>query len=591
MSRVQVGRGIIPRLYHDIYEMEILTNVPVDDQFSSPKQIRWAGNVAGGKLLVANDPASNYYISGRNSDLSFYSKWFISAGNIIYGCDADSSNVYSIIGSAGGIYKHNLNINTKTYFPGIAASPRMIDASGDPLHVYVTSNNATDGHGVRMVTKSSMTVTTVGGNPVQILATGTGNNQFTNPLGVLFVSTGVGTGKLYICEATRICVLDVVTTAGSESLAWSTSHAIAANDLAWDGTNFYVQTATQTIKYDSVFTDGTKVATACVGYSITYIPDQSDGYGATLAIVDSTNSHLERRKCSDLSAINSVGSAGDGSSSLFDPTFTTSVATQITYQFDDGFTYVTPLDTSHALSWNGFAGHSFRSAGPHKCTVKVAGGVELVTGIDVIQDYVLSVTNYKKLIKITSLSSYGTGNTWPIRISDLPSCLYWNVYPYLSGNLLEFNRNLTTVYGGNCANIYGSLSDLPNTSTTIWVYGSINILPTSIAHLIAIHDLRIYSMGWLTADVDTVINSMYTARANYTYATGPSLQIGGTNQSPSGSYTDPLVTPGDGNSNSDWSWDGTKHVPLTGKAKIYYLVNGPDHGTDTFYRWSITYTT
>jgi hypothetical protein len=98
-------------------------------------------------------------------------------------------------------------------------------------------------------------------------------------------------------------------------------------------------------------------------------------------------------------------------------------------------------------------------------------------------------------------------------------------------------------------------------------------------------------MGWSAENLTTVIDSVYAARAGYTYAY-PVLYIGGTNPglpggTPGVELPVPTTTPGDGNSNADWSWNGTYHVPLTTKAKVYYLTHGPDHGTDVFNRWTI----
>jgi hypothetical protein len=563
----------------DADKLVITTAVPVDDQFSSPRQIRWSATM--GKLLVAN----LVYRHERNANLAFYSKNSYNSQNTAI--DGDLTKVYSC--NTAYLYKNYYN--NAGYEAALAiASPRMIDASGDPLHVYVTSNNATDGHGVRMITKSTMTVTN-NGAPVQILATGIGDSQFTNPLGLLYIATDANSGFLYVCEATRICKIAVVTTAGSESFTWTTSYAIVANDLAWDGTNFYVQSSTQTIKYDNVFTDATKVATACVGYSITYIPDQGDGYGATLAIVDSTNSHLERRKCSDLSAINSVGSAGDGSSSLFDPTFTTSVATQIEYKFDDGFSYVTPLGTSHALYWNGFAGYSFRSAGPHKCTITVRGGLGLVTGIDCNADAVINIKNAKRL---SNVSSYSIQSNPSMIICETDMSL---IYTYLniaintftSIGIVSLSRILISLYAAG-SGIYGSLANLPPTIQNAQMHVSTTVSAASISYLVAIRDLRVYSMDWLTAEVDLVLLSISDAiHANvnhFTYAT-PALNIGGTNQAPShlDGWIDPLITPGTGNSDDHWEWDAAagKHKAISGGAAIWAANHAAGHP------WTITF--
>lgn len=566
-------------------QLAIYTNTPVDDQFSSPKQIRWSA--ALGKLLVGN----LIYSHIRNADLSFSEK--INNPRLSHGVDSDTNNIYSV--TLSDFYKHtitSLRAGTNYVSTFGIASLRMLDASGDPLHVYVTSNNTTDDHGIRMITKSTMAVTG-GGTPVQILATGTGDNQFTNPLGILYVATNADSGFLYVCEATRICKIAVVTTAGSESFTWNTSYAIAANDLAWDGTNFYAQSSTQTIKYDNVFTDATKVATACVGYSITYIPDQGDGNGATLAIVDSTNSHLERRKCSDLSAINSVGSAGDGLSSKFDPVLTTSVATQVEFKMDDGWSYVTALGTTHAILWNGFDGYSFRSAGPHKCTITVRGGLGRVTGIDCTVDSIVSLKNLLKCANTSSFLAY-TNTDIAMDLLQVPRqvTIFYAQHTSITGNTKDLPTTLLNL-DLHQSGVVGSLAETPFTNIqTMNLFICPGITAASIAHLVAIRDLRIHSMGWLTADVDLVLKSISDAIHldvnHFTYAT-PALQIGGTNQAPShlDGWYDPIAVhgaagPGDG---VHWEWDAvtSTYKALSGGAAIWAANHAAGHP------WTITY--
>jgi hypothetical protein len=589
-------------------QLGIYTAVPVDDQFLNPYQIRWSS--ARNNLLVGD--GQNVRIMFRNANLSFSSKQYTG-----YSFRIDSDNI-DLYGAGASAIRRFIDFSFSNYLSLSIASIRTIDASGDPFHVYVTSNNATDGHGVRMITKSTMLVTG-GGTPVQILATGTGDNQFTNPLGVLYIATNADAGFLYVCEATRICKIAVVTTAGSESFTWNTSYAIAANDLAWDGTNFYVQSSTQTIKYDNVFTDATKVATACVGYSITHIPDQSDGYGATLAIVDSINSHLERRKCSDLSAINSVGSAGDGSTSLFDPTFATAADAYIDFYADDGQSGTMVRTGSagaytHAHSKNGFSAIFFTSAGPHRVAYRVRGGLGLVTEITADSDAISSIRNLDRcpliFIQLNSNASLILSTTELRRVSQV---LYIAGCPVISGTLdtlhpglvfvsmggslitgtiAQLPRNIYGLYISSCPNLTGNISDFP-TGLQIGVANNTSLTASSITTLIAIRDLRIYSMGWLTADVDTVLKSISDAihlnAAHFTYAT-PALQIGGTNQAPSGASgiegTSPLVTPGSGNSDTNWLWDAalSKHKALSGRAAIYIMRNNAGH------IWTVTAT-
>ncbi len=84
----------------------------------------------------------------------------------------------------------------------------------------------------------------------------------------------------------------------------------------------------------------------------------------------------------------------------------------------------------------------------------------------------------------------------------------------------------------------------------------------------AIDNLEIQDNGMDQANVDAVIDSIYTNRASYTDAT-PALNIGGTNATPTGTY----------------QYSAT---PSTAKEKIYALVNDDD--AEGFNTWTITYT-
>jgi hypothetical protein len=457
----------------DADKLVITTAVSVDDQSGPSLQIRYNS----GKLYVGQN---DNRILIRNCDLSNFSKFALLTYTVWRSIDRDASNIYAYSGSSGRLYSFSPNTYLSSAFSAYT-SGRMIDASGDPLHVYATSNNAADGHGIRMVTKSTMAVTG-GGTPVQILATGTGDNQFTNPLGILYIATNADSGNLFICEATRIVKLAVVTTTGSESLTWTTSYAIAANDLAWDGTNFYVQSSTQTIRYDASFTDATKVAVACVGYSITYIPDQSDGYGPTLAIADSTNSHLERRKCSDLSAINSVGSAGDGSSSLCDPKITGASGI---WQDDEGSAFSAASGAD--IYKHGFAGDFFRSPGPHR--MKWTGLLSGITAIDANTDGIIGeIKNLHKCINLTSLK-------------------------------LQTNPALVL-----------NLGQLSAKMVTLWAYACGAGIAGSIRHMILATSINLRENGASSAQVDQWIGDLY---ANKDIMAPGTANFNGTNLAPS----------------------------------------------------------
>ena len=169
--------------------------------------------------------------------------------------------------------------------------------------------------------------------------------------------------------------------------------------------------------------------------------------------------------------------------------------------------------------------------------------------------------------------------------------------PLLTGDL----SSLSAMTGLQTLSLYsdplltGDLSSLSAMTgmKNLYLYSDPLIGSASVASLVAIQDIRIYDLGWLAADVDIVLLSISDAIHadvnHFTYAT-PSLQIGGTNEAPGGTAaaatTSPLVTPGSGNSDSDWEWDAVagKHKALTGMAAIYIMRNNTGHV------WTVTAT-
>jgi hypothetical protein len=563
----------------DADKLVVTTAVPVDDQFSIPKQIRWSA--ALGKLLVCSH--SNWTLHVRNPDLSFFTKHGTPISISIDGLDSDLSNIYFSSDATNKLYKSTY---TSPYDPGTFLainSIHMIDASGDPDYIYVTSNNAADGHGVRKVRKSDMTVV------ASILATGAGNGQFNNPFGVKYYG-----GYVYVCDYTNQRIVKL--NASDLTVATQSARSGAVfYDIDTDGTNWYICAGAGIYKTDFAFANSSYVV--CVSYSLCIIPDQGDGYEATLAIVDSTNNHLERRKCSDLSAINSVGSLGDGSSSLYDPTFNTTIDTYIDFTTDDGQSGTMVRTGSagaytHAHSLNGFAAIFFKTAGPHVVKYRARGGLRLVTVVDLQADAITLVKGISKCNRMINIANYS--NTYAIPLSDLASTVtiiggetftgdlssllnkQIKIQPVfrqspISGSIAGFSvATIFTLFSN--VNVTGSLTDLGVLLQTGYFYGDIGITAASIAHLVAIRDLRIYSMGWLTADVDLVLMSVSEAilvnPAHFTYAT-PSLQIGGTNQAPSGIYQAP---------------SGVGGHAVSGLEAIYAMVHNTGNA------WSVTCT-
>jgi hypothetical protein len=467
-------RDVVKPIYrpvgsNQVYELYIDTNVPVDDQFSSPKQIRWSA--ALGKLLVGNG-SSSFYVQIRNSNLSFFAKQ--TANNMTwaqYAIDSDRNNYFTH--ASGYILKYTLNF-IYISSTSVINSIRMIDASGDPDYVYVSSNNGTDHHGFRQVKKSTMAVT------ASALADGAGDGQFDDPLGIFYYNSEVFVADY---DNSRISVW----TKAGETLTYARKYDLGYKpmDLAFDGTNWFVQSATTTYKYDATFTDATKVSTACVGYSLTIIPDQGDGYGATLAISNNSGSCLYRRKCSDLSLIATVGSAGDGSSSLFDPVITGPAGT---WTDSEGNQY--SVASGANISKNGFSGDFFRGA-PNRMIYRVAGGNNLasITALDFNADAIQGeVRNLYKCINLTSLKL----QTNPALVLDLGR---------LSAKL-----------------------------TTLWAYACGSGISGSIRHMTLLTSVNLRENGASQAQVDQWIDDLY---ANKDIMAPGTANFNGTNSAPS----------------------------------------------------------
>lgn len=96
----------------------------------------------------------------------------------------------------------------------------------------------------------------------------------------------------------------------------------------------------------------------------------------------------------------------------------------------------------------------------------------------------------------------------------------------------------------------------------------VNLAAIDLSNNVAIRTVDMSNGAMPQSGVDSTVASIYSARADYTYAT-PSLKIDGTNAAPSGTYAD-------------------EDPPTTGKGMIYELVNDPE--SEGFNTWTVTYT-
>jgi len=340
---------------------------------------------------------------------------------------------------------------------------------------------------------------------------------------------------------------------------------------------------------------------------------------------------LRRRRCGGGSKNSFTLVENNDSGEVFDPSITTSIDTTLVWVSSDGYS-TTTTGTTHDLSYTAPAN------GPRKWTITCVAGLGAISRIDMNTDKLeridisllrslLDARAYHNASLVMSLRDLPRGLTYFMSyecpfivgdlgdlpkpnthvhvgectqitgdLSDLPRSLYV-CYLYdnkkITGNLSDLAPTINDLHLGYIDNIYGSLSHITSNMLYAFLQGNSHIVACSVSHLVSIRDLRIYGMQWSSASVDTVLLSISDAiHANpghFTYAT-PHLEIGGSNDPPGGNasaaITDPLDTPGSGESDSDWQWDDVagKHKALTGMAAIWVMRNNPDHA------WTVTAT-
>lgn len=461
--------------------LTILESVPVDDQFSSPRQCNYSSVL--GKVLVC---ASTTVTHARNPDSSFYSKYSIAS----YAIDSDSSYIFG----AGPVALQRRGILDPAGTPTNLAinSIRMIDFQSDPTYGYVTSNNATDGHGVRMVRKSDMTVV------ASLLATGSGDGQFNNPLGVKKYGEFV-----YVADRDNVRIVKL--NASDLSFVANITPGTGGNwiyDMCTDGTYWYCSGwAGGIFKLDMNFaalTPAVKIVSK--SYSIALIPDQGDGYGTTLCSVSDSDNIIKRHRCDTLALITTVGSSGTGADSLCDPVITGAAGLYITQEDQIS------AASGAAPAKNGFTGYFFRSAGPHRDLFRPTGGKSLrdITAIDASDDKVIEIKNLHKCVNMTSLK-------------------------------LQTNVGLKLF-----------LSTLTGKMVTLWAYGCGTGVSGSIRHMTALTSCNLRENAATQATVDGWIADLY---ANKDVMATCTVNFNGTNSAPSAAgkaMADELV--------ADYSW-------------------------------------
>ena len=253
------------------------------------------------------------------------------------------------------------------------------------------------------------------------------------------------------------------------------------------------------------------------------------------------------------------------SGEVFDPTITTVLPTTIAWISSDGYALVT-IGTTHNVSY------TVPADGPRTWNIFCSSGLNNIQSFDMNTDKVVHI-DVSLLRSTTSMIAYANASL-VMALSDLPVSL---TYAYFSSD----------------PSLTGDISTLPVGLTIAVFYSDPLLTSGSVSTLTLIRDLRLYSIGWNAASVDIVLlsisNAIHANVNHFTYAT-PSLEIGGTNAAPGGTpvaaTTSPLVTPGSGNSDTDWQWDAGagKHKALTGMAAIWIMRNNTGHA------WTVTAT-
>jgi hypothetical protein len=333
--------------------IKIETDMGFDNHLNGPRQISYYGGV----FWVSDYNSGNLRLQEVSEDLSEWQP--LNVNMRCSGIDFDGTNYY-FSQNLTQHYVRKLDTDFSVISNYALPYPGPVDA-GATLHVFVIryKYGETDCGFVKLL-KSDMS------SAGSVLSYGTGDGQFQDPKGIKYYD-----GKVYVAGDNRIQVFN------ADTLAYESQIAITgAMDLDTDGTNWFVQTATQTIKYDMSFTDGTKVAVDQVGYSIALGTNN-------IAITDNLNHHIILRTKSNLYLVDTGGQYGDGTGVLFSPVVSGAACSWTV----DGQTI--PVSDGANISYRGYSGYKFKTAGPNIATCNVE--VDNVTNIDITNDDVVSV--------------------------------------------------------------------------------------------------------------------------------------------------------------------------------------------------------
>ena len=174
-----------------------------------------------------------------------------------------------------------------------------------------------------------------------------------------------------------------------------------------------------------------------------------------------------------------------------------------------------------------------------------------------------------------TLSLGSTNSTITGALSDLPASMetlsLYSTNSTITGALsdLPVSMAFLSLYSTN-STITGALSDLPVSMTNLLVYSTSSTITggASAMAAVGIRNIQAQNLTLNETTVDGILARLYADRELFTYIT-PRLNIGGTNDAPSGAYAD-------------------EDPPTTGLGYVFELANDPEN--EGFITWSITYT-
>ena len=259
--------------------------------------------------------------------------------------------------------------------------------------------------------------------------------------------------------------------------------------------------------------------------------------------------------------------------------FPAQYAGRVYWQISDGT--VKPATSGAEIS------HTFAANGPHR--VRLIGvPVAELTQIDAPSDYLtgdIGKIRWNLYRNLATLSLYSTSVSGDIAsLAGLSNLVYLSLYnTSVSGDIASLAglSKLATLslpstsVSGDIANLAG-LSEL----ATLYLYStSATCGSTFTASWVGMRNVKVQDCLMSQAAVGNIIESIWNARAGFTYAT-PELNVGGTNAAPAGNVTAPIE-------GADWHDDGGTWIPLTAGAMIWDLAK--DVNSEGFKKWIVTY--